>query len=136
MQIVGPIDIEAAVASELAAVLTDKTVTAYPPPDGIGAGTVSVMSLGSFEQSEVSDGYDIVAYAWESTYGAAYKTAFQVCTAIRALRFLGGSESGATFTTSSANAPYEDPDPVRKTLKRCTVRATVGARGAGFIDNQ
>lgn len=136
MQIVGPIDIEAAVASELAAVLTDKTVTAYPPPDGIGPGTVSVMSLGGFEQSEVSDGYDLAVYVWESTYSAAYTTAFQVCTAIRALRFLGGSESGATFTTSEANAPYEDPDPERMTLKRCTVRATVGARGVGFIDHQ
>ena len=134
MQIVGAIDIEAAVAAELGASMTDVTVTAYPPPDDIRPTTVSVMSLGSYEQSPVSDSYDLVAYVWASTYGDAYATALDVCREIRALRFNGGAESGATFSTSEASAPYEDPDPQRQTLKRCTVRATVGARGAGFIE--
>ena len=135
MQIVGPIDIEEAVSTALAASAPEGvSVTAYPPPDGISGITVSIQSLGSFEQSAVSDAYDLVAYAWAPTYSAAYKTAFWACTAIRALRF--GSFTGVTFNTSEARAPYEDPDPERKTLKRCTVHATVGARGVGFIDHK
>ena len=135
MQIVAPIDIEAAVAAELGAVMEDKAVTAWPPPDRFGAGTVCIMSLGGFEQTPVSDGYDIVAYAYEATYSEAYKTAFEACAIIRALRF-NASASGHTFSTSEARPPYEDPDPDRQTLKRCTVRATVSVRGAGIIDHQ
>lgn len=130
MQIVAPIDIESAVAAELAEVLPQGVaVTAYPPPDSISATTVSVYSLGSFEQSPVSDAYDIVAYVWASTYSQAYATAFEVSGAIRALRF---NARHTHFNTSEANAPYEDPDPDRQTLKRCTVRATVGVRGTGM----
>ena len=134
MQIVKPIDIEEAVAQELAAVLPPGVeVTAYPPPDSFSATTVSVYSLGSFEQSPVSDAYDIVAYVWAPTYSQAYATAFEVSGAIRALRF---NARHTHFNTSEARAPYEDPDPERKTLKRCTVHATVGARGVGFIDHK
>lgn len=130
MQIVKPIDIEEAVAQELAAVLPPGVeVTAYPPPDSFSATTVSVYSLGSFEQSPVSDAYDIVAYVWAPTYTQAYEAAFRVCGAIRALRF---NASHTHFNTSEARAPYEDPDPERQTLKRCTVRATVGVRGEGM----
>lgn len=130
MQIVKPIDIESAVAAELADVLPEGVaVTAYPPPGSISATTVSVYSLGSFEQSPVSDAYDIVAYVWASTYSQAYATAFEVSGAIRALRF---NARHTVFSTSEARAPYEDPDPERQTLKRCTVRATVGVRGTGM----
>ena len=130
MQIVKPIDIESAVAAELADVLPEGVaVTAYPPPDSFSATTVSVYSLGSFEQSPVSDAYDIVAYVWAPTYSQAYATAFEVSGAIRALRF---NASHTHFSTSEARAPYEDPDPERQTLKRCTVRATVGVRGTGM----
>jgi len=130
MQIVSPIDIEAAVAAELADVLPEGVaVTAYPPPDSFSSTTVSVYSLGSFEQSPVSDAYDIVAYVWAPTYSQAYSTAFEVSGAIRALRF---NAAHTVFSTSEANAPYEDPDPDRQTLKRCTVRATVGVRGVGM----
>lgn len=130
MQIVKPIDIESAVAAELAEVLPQGVaVTAYPPPDSISATTVSVYSLGSFEQSPVSDAYDIVAYVWASTYSQAYATAFEVSGAIRALRF---NARHTVFSTSEARAPYEDPDPERQTLKRCTVRAAVGVRGTGM----
>lgn len=130
MQIVKPIDIESAVAAELAEVLPQGVaVTAYPPSDSISATTVSVYSLGSFEQSPVSDAYDLVVYTWASTYSQAYATAFEVCGAIRALRF---NAAHTHFNTSEARAPYEDPDPERQTLKRCTVRATVGVRGDGM----
>ena len=130
MQIVAPIDIEAAVVQELAVVAPyGVAVTAYPPPDGMRATTVSVYSLGSFEQSPVSDAYDIVAYVWAPTYSQAYATAFEVSGAIRALRF---NAAHTAFNTSEARAPYEDPDPERQTLKRCTVRATVGVRGTGM----
>lgn len=130
MQIVKPIDIESAVAAELADVLPEGVaVTAYPPPDSFPATTVSVYSLGSFEQSPVSDAYDIVAYVWAPTYSQAYSTAFEVSGAIRALRF---NAAHTHFNTSEAQAPYEDPDPERQTLKRCTVRATVGVRGTGM----
>lgn len=130
MQIVRPIDIESAVAAELADVLPEGvSVTAYPPPDSFSATTVSVYSLGSFEQSPVSDAYDIVAYVWAPTYSQAYATAFEVSGAIRALRF---NARHTVFSTSEARAPYEDPDPDRQTLKRCTVRATVGVRGVGM----
>lgn len=130
MQIVKPIDIEAAVAAELADVLPEGVaVTAYPPPDSFSSTTVSVYSLGSFEQSPVSDAYDVVAYVWAPTYSQAYATAFEVSGAIRALRF---NARHTVFSTSEARAPYEDPDPDRQTLKRCTVRATVGVRGTGM----
>ena len=130
MQIVKPIDIESAVAQELADVLPEGVeVTAYPPPDSFSATTVSVYSLGSFEQSPVSDAYDIVAYVWAPTYSQAYATAFEVSGAIRSLRF---NAAHTHFNTSEARAPYEDPDPERQTLKRCTVRATVGVRGVGM----
>ena len=132
MQIVSPVDIEESVAQELAAAMpSGVSVTAYPPPDGMAPVSVAVQSLGSYEQSAVSDYFDIVAYVWASTYAQAYEAAFRVCGAIRALRF-NASASGVEFSTSEANAPYEDPDPERQTLKRCTVRATVGVRGVGM----
>lgn len=130
MQIVKPIDIESAVAAELADALPQGvSVSAWPPPDGIAPVSVAVQSLGSFEQSPVSDAYDLVVYTWASTYSQAYETAFEVSGAIRALRF---NARHTAFNTSEANAPYEDPDPDRQTLKRCTVRATVGVRGVGM----
>lgn len=130
MQIVGPIDVEEAVAAELLAVLpSGTTVTAYPPPDNLAPATVSVMSLGSYEQSAVTDWYDLVVYVWASTYSEAYAMGLSVADAIRALRF---NATQTHFNTSEANAPYEDPDPDRQTLRRCTVRATVGVRGVGM----
>ena len=130
MQIVAPIDIEEAVAAEIAEVApTGVAVTAYPPPDNISGVHVAIMSLGSYEQSEVSDAYDIVAYVWAPTYSEAYENAFGVAGVIRALRF---NAKYMRFNTSEANAPYEDPDPERQTLRRCTVRATVGVRGVGL----
>ncbi|MBR3157877.1 MAG: hypothetical protein IKF14_02115 [Atopobiaceae bacterium] len=135
MQIVKPIDIEVAVAQELAAALGGTTVTAYPPPDNISSATVSIYALGGVEQSVVSDEHDFVAYVWADTYGEAMAVGAEVCGLIRALRFNGGSASGAVFTTAEARPPYEDPDPLRPTLKRATVRATVGARGIAIIDN-
>lgn len=129
MQIVGPIDVEEAVAAELAVALPTKTVTASPPPDDLSAGTIVIQSVGGFEQSEVSDGCDLVIYAYEATYSAAMATGMAACGAVRTLRLAGGGASGVAFTTSTARPPYEDPDPDRVTLARVTVQATVGVRG-------
>lgn len=136
MQIVKPIDVESALADELAASLPDTIiVTAYPPPDSIIVTTVSVYALGGSEQTAVSDVHDVAVYVWAHTYDAALSTARDVCARIRTLWLDGGTASGVTFTTSTASVPYEDPDPLRPTLSRATVRATVGARGVGIPIN-
>ena len=128
MQIVTPIDVENALAAELAARLTCG-VHAAPAPDNIGAGTVVVQTLGGTRQTPVSDLYDVVAYCYADTYGAALALGIEVSGAIRAIQASGPTVAGVEWTTTDANAPYDDPDPDRTTLRRSTVRATVAARG-------
>lgn len=128
MQVVKPIDIEDALAAELAARM-DVPASAAPAPDGVPAGSVVVQSLGASQQTVVSDVYDVVAYCYADTYGDAMALGMDVCAAIRAIQAAGAALAGVCWTTTSASAPYDDPDPDRPTLRRATVRATVGARG-------
>ncbi len=128
MQIVTPIDVEGALAAELAARLS-YDVHAAPAPDGVSAGSVVVQALGGSQQTPVSDLYDVVAYCYADTYGDAMRIGIDVCGAIRAIQSAGLSVTGVEWTTTGANAPYDDPDPDRTTLRRSTVRATVAARG-------
>lgn len=128
MQVVKPIDIEDALAAELAARM-DVLASAAPAPDGVPAGSVVVQSLGASRQTFVSDVYDVVAYCYADTYGDAMALGMDVCAAIRAIQAAGAALAGVCWTTTSASAPYDDPDPDRPTLRRATVRATVGARG-------
>lgn len=128
MQIVTPIDVESALAAELAARLS-VPVHAAPAPDDVSAGTVVVQTLGGSQQTSVSDVYDVVAYCYADSYGAAVALGIETCGAIRAIQASGPAVAGIEWTTTSASAPYDDPDPDRVTLRRATVRATVAARG-------
>lgn len=132
MQIVTPIDIEDALAAELAARIPTATVNAAPAPDGVGAGAIVVQTLGGGRQTPVSDVFDVVAYCYASTYGAAQEAGREVAAAIRAIQLDGPAVAGTVWTTTDANPPYDDPDPDRPTLRRATVRATVAARGTAF----
>lgn len=128
MQIVTPIDVESALAAELAARLS-VPVHAAPAPDDVSAGTVVVQTLGGSQQTAVSDVYDVVAYCYADSYGAALALGIETCGAVRAIQASGPAVAGIEWTTTSASAPYDDPDPDRVTLRRATVRATVAARG-------
>lgn len=128
MQIVKPLDIESALAAELAASMA-APVSAAPAPDNVSAGSVVIQTLGASQQTPVSDLYDVVAYCYAGSYGDAMALGMDVCAAIRAIQAAGAALAGVEWTTSSASAPYDDPDPDRPTLRRATVRATVGARG-------
>ena len=133
MQTVTPIDIEAAIVAELAHAMPDADVHASPTPPDVGAGHLVVQTVGAAKQTPVSDSFDLVIYAFETTYGAAMTLGTRACTAIRALETRGAQASAATFTTSEARPPYDDPDPDRPNLRRVTVRAVVGARGIPII---
>ena len=132
MQIVKPIDMDEALAAELAARIPSASVHAAPAPDNLGAGTVVVQTLGGMDQSPVSDLFDAVVYCYAATYGAAMGTGADVAAAIRGIQLEGPAVAGIEWTTTSANPPYEDPDPDRPTLRRATVRATVAARGTAI----
>ena len=128
MQIVIPIDVEQALADELDARMTN-AVHAAPAPDSISAGAIVVQALGGTQQSAVSDLFDVVAYCYADTYGAAMALGADVCGQIRAIQLNGPLVAGVEWTTTDANPPYDDPDPDRPTLRRATVRVTVAARG-------
>ena len=129
MQIVTPIDVEDALASELDARLPNVSVHAAPAPDNIGAGVVVIESLGGGRQTLVSDLYDVVAYCYADSYADAMALGASVSGEIRAIQAAGPAVAGVEWTTTDANPPYNDPDPDRPTLRRATVRATVAARG-------
>lgn len=129
MQIVIPIDIESALAYELAARIPAASVIAAPAPDNVEAGAIVVQALGGTQQTAVSDLFDVVVYCYADTYGAAMSLGLDVCGKIRAIQLNGPLCAGVEWTTADANPPYDDPDPDRPTLRRATVRATVAARG-------
>jgi hypothetical protein len=129
MQIVKPIDVEDALAAELAARIPAAAVSAAPAPDNLGAGTIVVQTLGGGQQTPVSDLFDVVVYCYASTYGEAQAAGREVSAAIRDIQLDGPVLGGTEWTTTSANPPYDDPDPDRPTLRRATVRAVVAARG-------
>lgn len=129
MQIVIPIDVESALADELAARITAASVSAAPAPDNVGAGAIVVQALGGTRQTAVSDLFDVVAYCYADTYGDSMRLGMDTCGAIRAIQLNGPLVAGVEWTTTDANPPYEDPDPDRPTLRRATVRAVVAARG-------
>ena len=129
MQVVVPIDVEEALATELAARITTATVSAAPAPDNVGAGSIVIQSLGGVPQSIVSDLFDVVAYCYATTYADAMALGTSVAAQVRAIQASGPRVAGVEWTTADAHAPYDDPDPDRPTLRRATVRATVAARG-------
>lgn len=129
MQIVTPIDVADALATELAARMPSASVHAAPAPDNIGAGVVVVETLGGMRQTAVSDLFDVVAYCYAGSYAEAMALGTSVAGEVRAIQMSGPAATGVTWTTTDANPPYSDPDPDRPTLRRATVRATVAARG-------
>lgn len=132
MQIVSPVDIEVAVATELAAAMTTTDVYASLAPENIDAGSLVVQVMGGAKQTSVSDSFDLIVYAYAATYNAAMSLGVTACSVIRELETEGAQASSVTFTTTEARPPYADPDPDRQTLRRVTVRAVVGARGTAL----
>ena len=129
MQVVIPIDVEDALAAELAERIQTASVHAAPAPDDVGAGSVVVEALGGTRQTPVSDLFDVVAYCYADTYADAMALGMSVSGEIRAIQAAGPAAQGVEWVTADANPPYSDPDPDRPTLRRATVRATVAARG-------
>lgn len=128
MQIVNPIDIEDALRIDLAEALENATVYAQPAPDNVSANSACVRSLGGFSASPVSHGYDLLIDAWAKTPGSAMTLALQVQGIVASLPFREFS-SGRDWKTAEAGVPYNNPDPNRPLMPRCTFSATVGIRG-------
>ena len=128
MQIVNPIDIEDALRIDLAELMPDAQVYAQPAPDDVSANSVCVRGLGGFAASPVSHGYDVLIDAWAKTPGMAMALALRVQGFVVSLPFRE-FESGREWKSAEAGVPYNNPDPNRPLMPRCTFRATVGVRG-------
>jgi hypothetical protein len=128
MQIVKPVDIEDALRVDLATLLPKVSVYAQPAPDDLAANSVCVNCLGGFPTSPVSHGYDVLVDVWAKTPGAAMELACTVQGLVASLP-VRSFASGNDWKTAEANPPYNNPDPNRPRIPRCTFRATVGIRG-------
>lgn len=128
MQIVNPIDIEDALRADLAELLTETSVYAQPAPDDLAANSVCVNCLGGFPTSPVSHGYDVLLDAWGATPGAAMELANRVAGFVSSLP-IRSFASCNDWKTAEINPPYNNPDPSRPRIPRCTFRATLGIRG-------
>lgn len=132
MQIVNPIDIEDALRIDLAEALPKSKVYAQPAPDNVSANSVCVRGLGGFAASPVSHGYDLLIDAWAKTPGKALALALQVQGIVASLPVREFS-SGHDWKSSDVGVPYNNPDPNRPLMPRCTFSATVGIRGESNI---
>ena len=128
MQIVNPIDVEDALRVDLAELLTETDVYAQPAPDDLAANSVCVNCLGGFPTSPVSHGYDVLIDVWGETPGAAMSLANTVAGYVASLP-VRPFESGNEWKTAETNPPYNNPDPNRPRIPRCSFRATLGIRG-------
>lgn len=133
MQVVRPIDIEDALRIDLAAIIGDTVTCCAPPaPDDLEAMTVCVTALGGGQQSAVSHEYDLSVDCWASTWAEAVALADEVQGIVSSLPFRTTS-TGRHYVTADAMVPYNNPDPRRPLLPRCTFRATVGVRGVANL---
>lgn len=132
MQIVNPIDIEDALRIDLAEALTGTDVYAQPAPDNVSANSVCIRGLGGFAASPVSHGYDVLIDAWAKTPGKAMSLANRVQGIVASLP-IRTFESGRDWKSAEVGVPYNNPDPNRPLIPRCTFRATVGIRGESNI---
>jgi len=133
MQLVKPIDIEAALSADLGEKLSGVTCCAPPAPDDLASDTVCVTNVGGGAQSPVSYEHDVSIDCWAATPAAAMELANNVAGYVAALPILTFT-SGRCYATSEINAtPYLNPDPYRPLLPRATFRASVGIRGANFL---
>ena len=132
MQIVDPIDIEDALRSDMAELLPDIAFHATPAPNDIEADSVAFMAVGGGAASPVSHEYDLGIDAWAETPGQAMALALRVQGLISSLPVRTFS-SGRDYKTATANLPYNNPDPNRPLIPRCSFSATVGLRGKGNI---
>lgn len=138
MQIVEPMDIEDALRIDVGEVLKTCNLkpkakcTASPAPDDLKAHTVTFTQLGGAEQSEVSHVYDVSVDVWASKPGDALKLANKVQGIIASLPARNFS-SGRQYKTADARTPYQNPDPNRPRLPRCSFNASIGIRGESIF---
>lgn len=128
MQIVEPIDIEDALRIDVGGLLDGIECFAAPAPDDLKAGSVEFRELSGFAETAVSHGYDLSIDAWAATPGAAMALANKVQGIVNSLP-LREFASGRCYATATARTPYQNPDPKRPLIPRCTFMATVGIRG-------
>lgn len=132
MQIVNAIDVEDALRIDLSEALEGVTFYAQPAPDDVPANSACVRSLGGFAASPVSHGYDLLIDAWAKTPGSAMALALRIQGAVASLP-VRDFESGRDWKSAETGVPYDNPDPNRPLMPRCTFSATVGIRGESTI---
>lgn len=128
MQIVEPIDIEDALREDLSQLLPNVSFHSSPAPDDLTANSVAFTVLGGGPASPVSHDYDLSVDAWGETPGKAMTLARHVQGIVASLP-VREFPSGRDYKTASANVPYNNPDPNRPLIPRCSFSATVGLRG-------
>ncbi len=133
MQIVEPIDIEDALRCDLGEVLKGVSCYATPAPDDLEPMSVAIKQLGGYAASPVSHGYDVSIDVWADTPGKALTLARKVQGIVVSLPIRAFS-SGRDYKTAEARLPYNNPDPSRPLLPRCTFAAIIGIRGKTSID--
>ena len=132
MQIVEPIDIEDALRVDLAEIMPDVSFHATPAPGDLKPDSVAFMMVGGGAASPVSHEYDISVDAWAETPGKAMALALHVQGVISSLPARSFA-SGRDYKTAAANLPYNNPDPNRPLIPRCSFSATVCLRGNNNI---
>ncbi len=128
MQIVESRDIEDLMRIDLAELLPDCACFAAPAPDDLQPNSVCVTQLGGYRASPVSHEYDISIDVWAETPGKAKALAIKAQGIVAALP-MRSLASGTDYKTADAHLPYNNPDPNRPLIPRCTFSATVGLRG-------
>lgn len=133
MQLVKPIDIEDALRTDMAEVVSQWTCFAPPAPDDLAVGSLMVTSLGGAPATAVSFDHDVSIDCWAPTMAAAMQMANDAAGIVASLP-LREFASGNCYLTAEINAlPYINPDPNRPLLPRATFRATVGIRGTAIF---
>lgn len=128
MQIVEPLDIEDALRIDLSELVPGVSFHATPAPHDLRPDSAAIASLGGIEASAVSHEYDISIDAWAETPGKAMALARRIQGLVASLP-IRQLASGRDYKTASATIPYQNPDPSRPTIPRCSFSATVGLRG-------
>lgn len=142
MQLVGPIDVEDALRSDVAELVPELVGAdgaahgvshlAPPAPDDLEPYTVCYTRIGGTAQSTASHEHSVSVDAWAPTEAEAVRLADVVCGAVATLPMRAPS-SAREYKTADVNLPYVNPDPLRPTLPRATFVASVGVRGERAI---
>ena len=126
MQVVMPVDIEYALASDLTSLLPNNRIFAPPPRDDLKSGDILITRLGGAPVTPVTHVHDISIDVWGKTEARACALANKVCGIVSSLPFRTLS---IDYKSATANMPYANPDPKRPNLPRYTFTASVTVRG-------